>query len=129
MLINLSNHPSPRWSKEQKHAAASYGDIIDIDFPSIDPAADSDTIAALAQQYLDTISRDTISSQVQQNPHQHAIHVMGEMTFTCAFVMLAQARGLTCLASTSSRNVVESNGEKHVRFQFIRFREYPSFTP
>lgn len=124
MLINLSNHPSPRWSDEQKHAASNYGDIVDIDFPSVDPAADSDAIATLAQQYF-----ATVLTHLQANPEPHAIHVMGEMTFTCAFVMLAQARGLTCLASTSSRNVVEYGGEKHVRFQFIRFRSYPHVSP
>lgn len=124
MLINLSNHPSPRWSDEQKQAAASYGDILDVDFPSVDPAADSEAIAALAQHYF-----ATVLDHLQTSPEPHAIHVMGEMTFTCAFVMLAQARGLSCLASTSSRDVVETNGEKHVRFQFVRFRHYPHVTP
>lgn len=40
MFINFTNHPSAQWSAEQKAAAQAYGEVIDLAFPAIDPAAD-----------------------------------------------------------------------------------------
>ena len=39
MFINFTNHPSAQWSAEQKAAAQAYGEVIDLAFPAIDPAA------------------------------------------------------------------------------------------
>jgi len=37
MLINLSNHPTRLWDNAQLDAASVYGDIVEIEFPAIDP--------------------------------------------------------------------------------------------
>ena len=64
MLINLTNHPSVRWSDKQKAAAKVYGEIVDMPFPVIDEAGDEKYIATLADEYLNKIVNlsDTQSS-------------------------------------------------------------------
>lgn len=122
MLINLSNHPSETWLEPQKSAAQAYGTIHDLAFPHIDPAADSQNVAELAADYLERCLE--LLSQTTK-PSEHAIHVMGEMTFVYSFVAQAQAKELRCIASTTIRDVTERDGVKEVRFHFMRFREYP----
>ena len=123
MLINLSNHPSISWSDAQREAAErDFGEVRDLEFPHVDPSIDSGSVAELARQYLE----HTLS--ILEPPHPiHAVHVMGEMTFTHAFVSLAHACGVRCVASTSRRDVIQlNNSEKRVRFTFERFRDYSS---
>lgn len=117
-LINLSNHPLSQWSDSQKAAAlTAYSAIIDYPFPPISPHASIDDISAEAHRILtDIVSHYTTSV---------AIHVMGEMTFTYAFVAEAQTRGIQCIASTTDRRVVDlGNNRKEVQFTFVTFRPY-----
>lgn len=51
MFINFTNHPSAQWSAEQKAAALAYGEVIDLAFPAIDPAADEAALDSLASAY------------------------------------------------------------------------------
>lgn len=49
----------------------------------------------------------------------------GEFTLTVELVRRLQARRVTCLAATSTRNVDEhTNGKKISTFTFVRFRAY-----
>jgi hypothetical protein len=58
MLLNLSNHTSIKWSVPQKQAAEErFGEIRDLDFPAIDPAADLNNIVALAHEYVQKCKR------------------------------------------------------------------------
>ena len=124
MLINLSNHPSGKWSKEQFMAAKPYTEIVDWPFPAIDPETDTKSIEKLAQQYFTAILEEINSSDDSQN----AVHVMGEMTFSFALVALLQKEGVRCVASTSKRMVVEQQGQKIVTFNFVQFRGYPQLS-
>lgn len=119
MLINLTNHPSTQWSERQLEAAKSYGDIIDIPFPTIDEMADEAYIDALADEYLQKILASTTDKDV-------TVHLMGELTFTFALLKRLQGHGIPCIASTSKRIVKEETaGRKgEVIFQFERFRRY-----
>lgn len=114
MLLNLSNHPFSSWSAEQIEAAHSYGRIVDMPFPNIDPKASADLVLILAERFLVEIRK------IDPN----AIHVMGEMTFTFALVRLLQKVGYLCLAATSERMVSEYDGKKIITFQFVQFRPY-----
>lgn len=121
MFINLSNHPSSKWSKEQLDAARqmSDGGIIDIPFPNIDPRAKEADIFKLAREYTNRILA------LKEQPLEHTVHVMGEMTFTYTLVNILQLYGMTCVASTTERNVTENpDGSKTVSFRFVRFRFY-----
>lgn len=118
MLINLSNHPSDKWSEGQTMASRQYGEVVDLPFPQVDPEADTQSIQLLAEEYL---------AQIQQmaNPTEAVIHIMGELNLTYALVNLLKAAGYTCVASTSTREVYEDEpGKKTVFFKFVRFREY-----
>ncbi len=120
LLINLSNHPSSKWSDEQRTTAlAQFTNILDIPFPQIDPIASTADICQLAEEYLQKCY------EIADN-QAFTIHLMGEMTFTYTLVALLQQNGITCLASTTHRKVLaEEGGKKTFLFEFIQFREYP----
>lgn len=118
LFINLSNHPSENWSDTQKETAQEYGEIIDIPFPSISPAASHEEIEALVSQYIEKIL------SLGEN-HSITVHVMGEMTFTYMMVSQLKEMGIPCLASTTDRIVEETtDGKKISNFRFVRFRKY-----
>ncbi len=121
MLINLSNHPSQNWDKKQIEAATkNYGEIVDIDFPQIDPEWDTSRIMKLAEEYL-----EIVQNKIHQNPDtQVAVHLMGEIIFCfCLAIMLENAK-IQCVASTTRRNAIVKNGVKTSVFEFVKFRNY-----
>lgn len=122
MLINLSNHSSQVWPKAQTKAAAIYGNIVDLPFPAIDPSIDSNAIFALTEEYCLKCSELLNKSTDKKN----AVHIMGELTFTCTLVARLQKLNIICIASTTQRDISSENEEfKTSRFKFVRFREYP----
>jgi len=100
-----------------------YGEVEDWPFPLIPPEWDAHQVAGLAQDYAERIVRRLNEA----GSGRHAVHVMGEMTFTCTLVRLLQQQGVTCVASTSQRIVEEdpATGKKVAYFHFIQFRTYP----
>lgn len=122
-MINLSNHPVSAWSSEQLAAAERAFDLVmDIPFPAISPAASDDELIELGADYL---GRCKALLAGKQGPH--AVHVMGEMTFTFVLVRLLQQEGVYCVASTSHRQVEHmASGEKKSLFTFVQFRAYPT---
>jgi len=115
MLLNLSNHPSDRWTDAQQLAAKEeFGTVEDLPFPAIDPTMQAEDLQTLAQHYFETI----------QSLSPTAVHLMGEMTFTFALVQKLKAAGIPCVASTSHRKVEERDGKKIVQFEFVQFRPY-----
>lgn len=119
-FVNLSNHPSAKWEEAQVKAAQSLAERIeDIAFPSVPPDADEKAIAALADECAAKVPPET----------SHAL-VQGEFTLTMELVRRLQARGITCLAATSKRDVEEgSDGRRVSSFAFVRFRAYPDLCP
>ena len=120
MLINLSNHPAVRWNEGQlQEAQKQYGEVRDLPFPKVDPYADEATIQQMAGEYLKQVN------QLLPDKQTNAVHIMGEMTLTYAIVQRLKTEGVTCVASTTERKVVEeADGTKTSVFQFVRFREY-----
>ena len=119
MLINLTNHPSALWDTTQLAAAQQqFGNVFDLPFPDVDPAGDEQYISDLADLYLDKILSLAQDAQA-------TVHLMGEMTFTIALHNRLRTHNIPCIASTTKR-IVENfpNGEKRVKFQFVRFRMY-----
>ncbi len=115
-LLNLSNHPSERWTEEQlKSAISEFGEVKDLAFPQIPPDYGESDISRLAGEYLTKV--------LELKPG--AVHLMGEMTFTSCLVALLQKEGIPCLASTTRRVAIEEGNKKISVFQFIRFRRYP----
>ena len=115
-FINLSNHPSTKWSKKQLESVPGIATIVDIPFPQVDPHAHSHTIKSMAKQLVEEIVME----------HDPAVvHVMGEMVLTYHLVTLFKEKGIMCVASTTERNTIENpDGTKTVRFDFVQFRMY-----
>jgi len=121
MLVNLSNHPSEKWSLQQSEAAKLYGSVVNLPFPAIDPEAETHEIESLAESYEIKV-RQLLSVETSG---LQAVHIMGELTFCFALVVRLQKVGITCLASTTRRHTADhADGSKTTRFGFVRFREY-----
>lgn len=119
IFINFSNHPSTGWSKEQVSEALKYGEIIDIPFPDVDPALDSDEISQLACEYTGKI--------LEYKPV--AVMCQGEMTLSFKVVEMLKSKGILVLAACSTREVSHETLEdgsvvKTHKFRFVRFRSY-----
>ena len=120
MFINLSNHPSEQWSKEQITAAMKFGQIRDIPFPSIDPEWDNKAVLELAGDYFE-------KATAMADPDL-TVMVQGEFVFTFSLVRMLKEQGYKAVAACTKRVVVETRQEdvsvKTTKFQFVQFREY-----
>jgi hypothetical protein len=119
MLVNFTNHPSEKWSLEQIQAATKYGEIRDMLFPGVDPAASEAEIEAMAEQYCDRI----------ESLAPAAVLCQGEFTLCYSVVQRLHERGIRVFAACSKRDVIEKetedgSTEKLAVFSFVRFREY-----
>jgi hypothetical protein len=119
MLVNFTNHSSEKWSLEQICAAEAYGEIRDLPFPSVDPAASEEEIEAIAEQCACTI----------EGLAPEAVLCQGEFTLCFNVVRKLGTKGIRVLAACSKRDVTEKetedgNTEKYAVFSFVRFREY-----
>jgi CRISPR-associated protein Csx16 len=119
VFVNLSNHPSERWSEPQREAASRFApDIRDWPFPPVPPEAEPAEIAELAERTVEDLT-------VAFPGITHAM-VQGEFTLVHALVRKLQQRGIVCLSATTRRDVIEEGADvKTTRFVFVRFREYP----
>lgn len=123
MLVNFSNHRIENWGVEQLATAKSFGEIIDLAFPNVDPTGDRTYIAGLADECVERIMC------IIANPDSDVVHIMGELNLVYNVVNKLKSRGVKCVASTTERRVeekVSSNGEiqKIATFKFCTFREY-----
>jgi hypothetical protein len=101
-------------------AEQSYDEVIDLPFPRISPKAETEEILHLARLYV----KKCVAILKQSNKKTNAVHIMGELTFTFHLVRLLKDKGVTCIASTTKRNVIENGNIKTTLFDFVRFREY-----
>lgn len=122
MLINCSNHPYEMWNDLQKEAAKIYGEVKEIPFPAVDPAADIGQLRRLVMEYAGDI----------ELKKPDAVFVAGEFTFTFMLVDKLLSDGMRVIASCSKRvteEIKKEDGtiEKKSIFRFERFREYEYF--
>lgn len=119
MFINISNHPSENWGKEQTDAALKFGKIIDIPFPLVDPRASTQDVINLAHQFL--VKVENIASSTKE---EVVIHVMGEHLFTFHLVTMLLVKGFRVLESTSLKDSKMEGDKKISVFHFVQFRSY-----
>ena len=124
-FLNLTIHPLSGWTEAQTHAAralfGAFADecaLVDYPFPRVDPGADARAVDGLADGLLAELT-------TAYDPARLIVHVMGEMTLTCALVARLQGSGVRCVASTTERVVEKVGDETRRRFEFRRFRDYP----
>lgn len=115
--MNISNHPSDSWPKEQLAAAyEKAGKIVDIPFPAVSPEADEGAIKEYVDRVMDKLPLCT----------SHAM-VSGEYVTTFQIVKELQKRSIECYAARTKRLVVkEEDGVKTSHFEFRGFRQYPN---
>ena len=119
-FINLSNHSTAQWDEAQMREARNLAERVeDLKFPDVPPDGDETVINDIADNCIANIPRETTHALVQ-----------GEFTLTFELVRRLQARSVTCLAATTTRNVEEeAHGRKVSSFKFVRFRTYPKVAP
>lgn len=123
MFINISNHPSTRWSAEQRgNAEAIGGEIRDFALPNIPPQATSKEVSHMAK----AIAADAIGS-VPVGETATAM-VAGPFGFCRQAVAELEAHGITCVEACSERSTSEQvlpdgSTRKVVTFQFVQFRK------
>ena len=119
-LINISNHNSNNWSKEQK---AGFDEIIDVQFPNIPANATTKDIISIAYDLLEKLT-DEVSTEDELN-----IMLQGEFSLCYKLKELIDKAYWTInyYIPTTERNVVESVNidgatTKNVTFQFVQWR-------
>ena len=122
MLINCSNHPYEIWNDDQREAAGQFGEVVDVPFPPIDPAAGGGEIRGLVKEYAEKI----------ELMKPEAVFVSGEFTFTFMLVDKLLSDGMKVMAACSRRVTEEikkedGSNEKKSVFKFERFREYEHY--
>lgn len=118
MFLNLSNHASMNWSESQRAAAEKWGEIVDLNYPNVNPYATSEEITSLAEELEEKI--------LSMKPD--IIMCQGEFTLAYSVIRRVRNHGIPVVAACSQRNVEETieNGvvKKNVIFEFCGFREY-----
>lgn len=118
VLVNISNHPSAKWSDAQKSV---FDKIIDIPFPNVDPKATTTQIHELAEEYATKFYR---SISIEDCCF---INLVGEFSF-CYILRskLDNFYGFQFVVATTERQVVETvvDGitKKDVTFSFVQWR-------
>jgi len=121
MLINLSNHSFADWQVEQIQTAEElYGEIFDLKFPDIPPAAEKSKI----DQFVDIYINKCLLILDKEDIENCAVHIMGEHTFTYGMINKLKSVGIKCIASTTSSNSNCVGNKKTSLFHFVGFREY-----
>ncbi len=127
MFINLSNHPSDRWSPAQRDAATTLGGgkIVDLQFPNVPPMATTEEVKRMANDIVDKID------EMIDDRSLSAVLVQGEMTLTFSIVYRLSARfdGLNVVSACTERKSIEKVQDdgatvKQSVFEFVQFREY-----
>lgn len=119
-LINISNHSSKNWSKEQK---VGFDEIIDVEFPNIPANATTKDVILIAYDLLDKLT-DEVSTEDELN-----IMLQGEFSLCYKLKELIDKAYWTVnyYIPTTERNVAESvnidgTTTKNVTFQFVQWR-------
>lgn len=118
MFINFSNHPSKKWSIEQTCEAEKFGQIKDLPFPEVSPAATSEEIIEMAEKIKEEI--------LQLNPD--VVLCQGEFTLAYAVISRLKENNIKVIAACCERKaeeIIENNTTvKKIVFRFAGFREY-----
>lgn len=122
MLINCTNHPYEIWNDAQRKAAETYGRVVDLPFPQINPQYTAEDLRKLTDEYSEKIEL--------QSPD--AVLVAGEFTFAFMLVDKLLRDGIRVLCTCSRRMTFErknndGTNEKKSVFLFEGFREYERY--
>lgn len=119
ILINFSNHPAGNWDEKQKEG---WDEIIDIQFPQIDPL--NYDISETTHKYIELIK--SIADKKLKNDIYAKIYLSMQGEYSLCYSIILKlhkyiADSIYLAIPQSKRNVVESNGTKTVKFDFIKW--------
>lgn len=117
-FINFSNHPWYLWPAEQRTAAETYGEIVDLPFPPVPAEMDEEGISHLADQCVEKIMASV------QGTVPAAVMCQGEFTLAFAVTNRLRKLNISVVAACSERIAEEKDGVKISVFRFRRFRKY-----
>lgn len=128
IFLNISNHPSSKWSKKQLDAAkkllANEGKILDYPIPNIPPEMTSKDVYAIVNSFGEEVY-EYLRDKEGYWEDSIIFHVMGEQTFCFSFIRNLMLHGFKVVASTTDRKVTQNeDGTKTVLFDFVQFRDY-----
>jgi len=117
MFLNISNHPSAKWSAAQRAAAEILGtSIVDVPFPNVPPTATTAEVVELARSLVAGLRQPIAGAS------DHAM-VQGEASLCWELSRRLIALGWRVCVATTERTVVEGEGgTKTVTFGFVQFR-------
>lgn len=101
MLLNITNHPSRKWSSKQITASEVYDEIVDMPFPSISPYLESGEIDVIVGEYLEKV----------QTYNQTVVLLQGEFIFTYRLTQCLKENGYT-------------DRDRRSEFEFVGYMEY-----
>ena len=108
MLVNISNHPASKWSKEQHDIAAMlFGEVYDLPSPEIPPEWNGFEVCECIDDFIN-------EHWNLFNP-LNSILLAGELSFCIALYHRLQTYNIRCYVTTSQRNTF-------IRFRFVQFR-------
>lgn len=119
MFLNISNHSSDKWSKQQMDGALQYGEIIDYGFPNVEPNLTSKEVSELANNIMKDI--------LKMEPD--VVMCQGEFTLTYLLVSKLKEKGIKVVAACTERDteelqMLDGTLRKTSVFKFVQFREY-----
>ncbi len=128
LLINVSNHPSEKWSEKQK---AGWDKIVDLPFPQIPPDWNANQVLDIAKEYYQRIN----GIKYEHKDYITCICLQGEFTFCYLLFALfilnpknyEREKQQRFAIPTTERKVVEtqdSEGKtiKQSVFEFVKWR-------
>lgn len=121
MFINVSNHPTPKWSEEQLRAAKLLGgEVADVQFPNVPPTASALEVKAMAEK----LSQDLLDRYGRGN----TFIVSGEQclaTLTGCYLTREGNRVVAASTERVSKETTQPDGtvKKETVFSFVQFRE------
>jgi len=117
MFLNISNHPSAKWTATQRAAAETLGTTIqDVPFPNVPPFATTEEVAAMAKNLVAGLRQPIANSD------DYAM-VQGEQSLCWELSRRLIALGWRVCVATTERTVVEGEGgTKTVTFGVVQFR-------
>lgn len=116
-FLNISNHPSDKWSPEQVEAARALGGVpSDVKFPNVNPRWSTEEVGDHAAELVNTLDLEGVAGAM----------IAGEPLMVACIIRELQALGVACYSATTERVVEERDGVKTSRFIFVQFREWPA---
>lgn len=114
-MLNISNHPSTKWTAAQVNAAKALDgrEVVDFPFPNVPPTATIEDVMSLA--------RDMLTKALATG--ERVAMVQGEFSLTFGLTRMLLMGGVGVVVATTERKVIENaDGTKTVTFEFVQFR-------